>query len=151
MTSRPQSAALAALLLFASPALAGTDEDAALRHARELLASTILIDGHNDLPWVIREWAEAPMDVEKYDLRKSAPHETDLARLRAGGVGAQFWSVYVPGEIGSGFARVQLERLDNSRRMIARVGGISRMIPRMSVMNPGLSSSAPPKTIAAPS
>ncbi|MCB9377598.1 MAG: membrane dipeptidase [Holophagales bacterium] len=120
MTSRPQSAALAALLLFASPALAGTDEDAALRHARELLASTILIDGHNDLPWVIREWAEAPMDVEKYDLRKSAPHETDLARLRAGGVGAQFWSVYVPGEIGSGFARVQLEQIDIARRMIAR-------------------------------
>ncbi|MCB1009279.1 MAG: dipeptidase [Acidobacteria bacterium] len=85
-----------------------------------MLASTILIDGHNDLPWVIREWAEAPMDVEKYDLRKSAPHETDLARLRAGGVGAQFWSVYVPGEIGSGFARVQLEQIDIARRMIAR-------------------------------
>ncbi|MFT5359032.1 MAG: membrane dipeptidase [Polyangiales bacterium] len=113
-------AVIGASCLFAWPTLAASEEDAALRHARELLGSTILVDGHNDLPWVIREWKDAPRDVEKYDLRKTAPHETDLARLREGRVGAQFWSVYVPGELGSGFARVQLEQIDIARRMIAR-------------------------------
>jgi membrane dipeptidase len=111
---------LALSLLAAGSARAADEHDAALRHARELLASTVLVDGHNDLPWVIREWQEAPMDVERYDLRRAAPHETDLPRLRAGGVGAQFWSVYVPGEIGGGFAKTQLEQIDIARRMIAR-------------------------------
>jgi len=118
MTRATRLAALA--LVAAGSAHAAGEDDAALRLARELLASTVLVDGHNDLPWVIREWQEAPMDVERYDLRRPTPHETDLARLRAGGVGAQFWSVYVPGEIGSGFARTQLEQIDIARRMIAR-------------------------------
>ena len=120
--SRPARSALAALslLLVAGGAAGAEGEDAALRQARALLASTLLVDGHNDLPWVIREWKVAPMDVERYDLRKPAPHETDLARLRAGGVGAQFWSVYVPGEIRTGYARAQLEQIDIARRMIAR-------------------------------
>ncbi|MGE0640714.1 MAG: dipeptidase [Thermoanaerobaculia bacterium] len=118
----PSATAVAALFAVGSLLAAERDDAAArrLQHARELLASTILVDGHNDLPWVIREWKEAPRDVEKYDLRKPAPHETDLARLRAGGVGAQFWSVYVPGEIPSGFARTQLEQIDIAKRMIAR-------------------------------
>ena len=46
--------------------------------------------------------------------------QTDLARLKLGGVGAQFWSVYIPGETGSGFARTQLEQIDIARRIIAR-------------------------------
>ncbi len=116
---RPLAVAVVAWLLTGS-ALAAEREDAALGHARELLASTILVDGHNDLPWVMRQWPEAPMDVERYDLRKPAPHETHLARLREGGVGAQFWSVYVPEELGGGFARTQLEQIDLARRMIAR-------------------------------
>ncbi len=121
MDPKSRLAAIAtAAFVLALPAFAIEEEDAALRHARELLASTILVDGHNDLPWVIREWADAPMDVEKYDLRRHAPHETDLARLREGEVGAQFWSVYVPGEIGAGFARTQLEQIDIARRMIAK-------------------------------
>jgi len=105
---------------LASPVPVGAGDDAALKHANEILVSTILVDGHNDLPWVIRGWKEAPRDVERYDLRGRAPHETDLERLRQGHVGAQFWSVYVPGELGSGFARTQLEQIDIARRMIAR-------------------------------
>jgi membrane dipeptidase len=120
----PAFALLAVLFLktpcFAAPAAPPGSDDPALRHARELLGSTIFVDGHNDLPWVIREWKTAPMDVEKYDLRQPAPHETDLARLRAGGVGAQFWSVYVPGEIKTGLARTQLEQIDIAKRMIAK-------------------------------
>jgi membrane dipeptidase len=90
-----------------------------LAHARKLLRRHILIDGHNDLPWAIHS-AEAPDDLVAYDLRKRTPGQTDLPRLRRGCVGGQFWSVYVPAEIGSGFARTQLEQIDLARRMIAR-------------------------------
>ena len=94
-------------------------EDAALTHARKLLQSTILVDGHNDLPWAIRENKAAPGDVKAYDLRKPTPGATDFARLKLGGVGAQFWSVYIPGELSGGFARTQLEQIDIARRIIA--------------------------------
>jgi membrane dipeptidase len=96
-------------------------EDKALQHARQLLAHTILIDGHNDLPWEIRVNKDHPRDVAAYDLRVRAPGHTDLARLAEGKVGAQFWSIYVPGEVAdSGYARIQLEEFDIARRMIAR-------------------------------
>ncbi len=107
-------------LVAQAPAKPLTGE-AALAHARELLASTPLIDGHNDLPWAIRENKAAPRDVEAYDLRKHTAHQTDIARMRAGKLGGQFWSVYIPGEIrDSGYARVQLEQIDIARRMIAK-------------------------------
>jgi len=94
---------------------------AALRHARRLLARHPLVDGHNDLPWVIRNDARARGDVAAYDLRRPTRGDTDLARLKAGGVGAQFWSVYVPGNLDGGrFARAQLEQIDVARRVIAR-------------------------------
>jgi membrane dipeptidase len=95
--------------------------DPALARAQRLLESTILIDGHNDLPWEIRTSREAPRDVVAYDLRTPRKGMTDLARLVAGRVGAQFWSIYIPGEIrDSGYARVQLEQFDIARRIIAR-------------------------------
>jgi len=95
--------------------------DPALDHARQLLRAAPIIDGHNDLPWEIRTSKTAPRDVAAYDLRGRAPGHTDLARLRQGQVGAQFWSVNIPGEVrDSGYARVQLEQIDIARRMIAR-------------------------------
>ena len=95
-------------------------EDAALTHARALLKTVPLIDGHNDLPWEIRVSETAPLDVQAYDLNKQTHGNTDIARLRAGQVGAQFWSIYVPGEAkDSGYARIQLEEFDIARRMIA--------------------------------
>jgi membrane dipeptidase len=94
--------------------------DPALERARRLLRSTPLIDGHNDLAWEIRDSRTAPRDVRAYDLRGRTPGHTDLARLAEGEVGAQFWSIYIPGEIkDSGYARVQLEEFDIARRMIA--------------------------------
>ena len=108
--------ALLILAGFAFAPLARAQEDAALQHARELLRQTPLVDGHNDTPWLIHETAGG--DVAKYDLRKHGPHETDLARLREGQVGAQFWSVWVP-SVDSGSARMQLEQIDIARRMIA--------------------------------
>lgn len=91
-----------------------------IARARAVLAGSPLIDGHNDLPWTIRKHPAAPADLDAYDLRTAAPApgQTDLPRLRAGGVGGQFWSVYVPGEGPASRAVLQLEQLDLARRMI---------------------------------
>jgi membrane dipeptidase len=104
------------------PAARGAAADpAALGHARRLLGRQPVFDGHNDLPWAIRNDERARGDLARYDLRRPTRGDTDLARLRAGGVGAQFWSVYVPGDLDGGrFARVQLEQIDLARRVIAR-------------------------------
>jgi len=116
---------LAAAAFAAAPAQAhhdAGDPAADLAHARELLAKGILFDGHNDLPWAIRGWKDAPGDVDKYDIRVKAPEggQTDIPRLREGGVGAVFWSVYTPGEATGDFAKTQLEQIDIARRVIAK-------------------------------
>jgi membrane dipeptidase len=96
-------------------------EDVYLARAKRILSQTPLIDGHNDLPWRIREDSIARGNVDIYDLRKHTPGHTDLDRLKKGMVGAQFWSVYTPGEYrDSGYARVQLEQIDIARRFIAK-------------------------------
>jgi len=83
--------------------------------ARDLLRRFPLIDGHNDLPWALRERA-APVDLAE---PVTGTH-TDLPRLAAGGVGAQFWSVYVPASLaGEGAVTAVLEQIDLTRRMIA--------------------------------
>jgi membrane dipeptidase len=116
--------AIVALLLcafFAPTDAAAQTTDANLERAKRILRTTPLIDGHNDLAWRIREDKNTPRDVEAYDLRKTTPGHTDLARMREGMVGAQFWSVYIPGEIkDSGYARVQLEEIDIAKRFIAK-------------------------------
>ena len=92
-----------------------------LDRARRILRETPLIDGHNDLPWAIRESRTAPRDVDAYDLRKHTAGHTDLDRLREGMVSGQFWSIYIPGEIAdSGYARMQLEQIDIARRVIEK-------------------------------
>jgi membrane dipeptidase len=96
----------------------GVAADDPLERAKTLLARHPLIDGHNDLPWAIRESATAPRDVVAYDLRRPTAGDTDLERLRSGGVGGQFWSVYVPPVPGA--ARLQLEQIDIARRVVAR-------------------------------
>jgi len=95
--------------------------DKYLARAKHVLSGTPLIDGHNDLPWRIREDSIARGNVDAYDLRKHTPGHTDFDRLKAGMIGAQFWSVYTPGEWrDSGYARVQLEQIDIARRIIAK-------------------------------
>ena len=81
---------LTALLasLVGTAAHAADKADPALTHARELLKKVILVDGHNDLPWAIRNDKEAPGSVEAYDLRGKVSGQTDIARLREGGLGA---------------------------------------------------------------
>ena len=96
-------------------------DDPYLARARRILKQTPLIDGHNDLPWRIREDSVARGNVNSYDLRKHTPGHTDLDRLKKGMVGAQFWSVYIPGEWrDSGYARIQLEQIDIARELIAK-------------------------------
>lgn len=114
---------------------ASAAEDPALAHARRLLRKSPVIDGHNDLPWAIRENEKAPRDVVAYDLRGHTPGHTDFARLRDGGVGGQFWSVYIPGDIkAEGFARVQLEQIDIARRVIARYPDRLALTPTVAAM-----------------
>ena len=123
------SALASALLLVRAPIaaqqpLAGADHATRVAHAQQLLKAVPLIDGHNDLPWAMRQYANAPLDIDAYDLTKTTPGHTDLARLRAGGIGGQFWSVYIPGDMrDSGYARVQLEQIDIARRVIERYNG----------------------------
>ncbi len=91
--------------------------EAALQHAKEILQSTPLIDGHNDLPWLIRE--ESGGDVAAFRLERENDFDTDIPRLRQGLVGAQFWSVWIPGETApADTARMQLEQIDSARRII---------------------------------
>jgi membrane dipeptidase len=122
-TMRFLAAALLVTAAFAADAQTPTPTPSAadIARARRVLSTTPLVDGHNDLPWAIREATTAPHDVEAYDLRKTVKGHTDLARLKKGMVGAQFWSIYIPGEIkDSGYARVQLEQFDIARRVIAK-------------------------------
>jgi membrane dipeptidase len=112
-------ASLAMALFLTAPALLGAADDPALVRARAILAAAPVVDGHNDVPWAIRTAKTKPMDVDAYDLRRTTPGQTDLARLRQGHVGGQFWSVYIPGEgKAGGYARVQLEQIELTRRMI---------------------------------
>ncbi len=98
----------------AAPPPVARDESPEAR-ARAILASAPLVDTHNDLPWVIRE--KAAGDVEGYDISVGAPYDTDIPRLRQGGVGTQFWSVYVPSPLEPFDAmRAQLEQIDIARR-----------------------------------
>lgn len=63
--------------------------------ARRIHAQALVIDGHNDLPWELRK--QGSLSFERLDISKEqATLHTDIPRLRQGGVGAQFWSVYVP-------------------------------------------------------
>jgi membrane dipeptidase len=91
-----------------------------LARARSLLDRSPVIDGHNDLAWEMRE--QFGYDLDAVDLHGPAPStHTDLARLAAGGVGGQFWSVYVPSTLhGESAVTATLEQVDFVRRMVER-------------------------------
>ena len=93
-----------------------------LARVTELLRRHPLIDGHNDLPWEARQ--QSGYDFDQLDLSlRQATTQTDLPRLRAGGVGAQFWSVWVPSSLPDGEAVIQtLEQIDAVHQMVARYG-----------------------------
>ena len=119
--------ATAVAIALAGTALPGaqttTDHDSARRLAlaKRLLERAPLIDGHNDLPLRMRE-QKPRYDFDAFDLRQPRPtFHTDIARLRAGGLGGQFWSVYVPGTLQGGSAVTQtLEQIDSVQEMLRR-------------------------------
>jgi membrane dipeptidase len=128
-----RSAVLAACALSALAAAAraapAQDEAALMKRVDRVLAETPLIDGHNDLPWEIRERFKS--DLSAIDLAKdtsrlaapagSTPLMTDIARLRTGHVGGQFWSVYVPVELkGPAAVETTIEQIDLVKRMAGR-------------------------------
>jgi membrane dipeptidase len=94
-----------------------------LDRARDLLSRTPILDGHNDLPWALRELGRS--DLDGVDLASGIPDtHTDLPRLRAGGVGAQFWSVFVPSTLaGEAAVAATLEQIDLTRRLVSRYPG----------------------------
>jgi membrane dipeptidase len=95
-------------------------ETALLERAQALHKQVPLIDGHNDYPWALRENAER--DLDKLDISKPQPSiMTDIGRLRAGGVGGQFWSVYVPADLqGQAAVTATLEQIDIVHRMMRK-------------------------------
>ncbi|UQA95074.1 dipeptidase [Streptomyces halobius] len=89
--------------------------------ARELLAQWPVVDGHNDLPWALREQVRYDLDRRDIATDQSAHLHTDLPRLRAGGVGAQFWSVYVRSDFaGDTAVSATLEQIDAVGELVAR-------------------------------
>jgi membrane dipeptidase len=117
------------LALGATVASPATPQAADAQRIDRVLAQTPLIDGHNDLPWEIRERFGG--DLTKVDLSTNTaslpapsgglPLVTDIPRLRHGHVGAQFWSVYIPVEMkGPQAVQVTLEQIDLVKAMCAR-------------------------------
>ena len=113
-----------ALLSSVALALMGGAVHAQEGEARvvEILRTTPLIDGHNDLPWALRQ--QYGNDVHAVDLttdlEATTKLHTDIPRLRAGGVGGQFWSVYVPASLTPLEAVEEtFEQIDTAKRVIA--------------------------------
>ena len=117
-----RTALMAAAALSAAAAPAMAQDDAGAARARRILERTPLIDGHNDLPWALRQGhGNDPYAVDlTRDLHASTELHTDIPRLRAGGVGGQFWSVYVPASLTpTEAARETWEQIDTVRRLVA--------------------------------
>ncbi|MFJ1897382.1 MULTISPECIES: dipeptidase [unclassified Streptomyces] len=92
-----------------------------LEKAGELLAEYPVVDGHNDLPWALREQVNYDLDARDIATDQSAHLHTDIPRLRAGGVGAQFWSVYVRSDMaGEDAVSATLEQIDAVTELLAR-------------------------------
>lgn len=102
----------------ASPSNQGWTMTDHMQQARSIHASLPVIDGHNDLPWALRTKAESNLDVAD-PCQPLAGYHTDVPRLEVGGVGAQFWSVFVPAWDPTPL-RTTIEQIDLVHRMTDR-------------------------------
>ena len=124
----PAAAMVVLLLAAAGPSAAQTApaaaEQALQARVARILAETPLIDGHNDLPENFKERVNDHLDridIAGDTSTLAPPLHTDIPRLRRGGVGGQFWSVFVPTTLeGPPAAVAMLEQIDLVHRMIAR-------------------------------
>jgi membrane dipeptidase len=116
--SRTALALLTGCALMSAMTLAQSDVSA---RARALHKQVPLIDGHNDYPWALRG-LDPGRDFTSADITGSVPKlMTDIPRLRQGGLGGQFWSVYVPSTMqGQEAVRATLEQIDVVHRMVRR-------------------------------
>ena len=110
---------LAAALLCA-PASAQPVDPATMKRIDRILKRTPLIDGHNDLPWALRQdHGQGIAGLTSDTDQREKPLMTDMARLRAGRVGGQFWSVYITGTLtGDEAIRTTIEQIDTARRLV---------------------------------
>jgi membrane dipeptidase len=107
----------------ASPAT-GKDDGVLAARVAKVLAGTPLIDGHNDLPWELRARRNVDLRIDHAVTGKFAegqtPLMTDIPRLRAGGMGGQFWSVWIPASTtGPAAVQMTIEEIDIVRSMVA--------------------------------
>lgn len=108
------------LAFAAIPSSAQTIDSKTMARIDRILKRTPLIDGHNDLPWALREDYELRVEgLETGTDRRDPPLMTDMERLRAGRVGGQLWSVYITGTLtGDEAIRTTIEQIDTARRII---------------------------------
>ena len=108
-------------ILLGAPAAAQPIDQATAKRIDRILKATPLIDGHNDLPYALREdFGRSTDGLASGGAARTPPLMTDMARMRAGRVGGQFWSVYIPGTItGDAAIRATIEQVDTARRLIA--------------------------------
>ena len=119
---------LGPLLLLLNVDAGGAEEPktdpALVERARRILRKVPLVDGHNDVPWELRQRVGNHLD--KLDLAQDTsgfekPMHTDIPRLRQGGVGGQFWSVYIPSDLsGPQAVGAVMEQIDVVHRLAAR-------------------------------
>lgn len=137
LTKTAPSAVLALALLVAGSALAAPSagDPALAARVAKVLSATPLIDGHNDLPWELRERFSSKLG--RVDLAKDTSAlayadgpalMTDIPRLRAGQVGGEFWSVWIPASTkGPEAVQMTLEQIDLVRRMAAKYPAVFEM------------------------
>src|SRR5687767_13692009 len=105
--------------LIAQPA--SISMETRIAEVKEILREVPLIDGHNDIPWQYRKRGNDLTTIDLASDTRNMRVATDFARLRAGGVGGQFWSVYIPATMdGSVAVRAVLEQIDVVHRMCER-------------------------------
>ena len=117
-------AAVCAMTIVSAGQRPAAQTAALLDRAHALLKEAPVIDGHNDFPWALREH-EPSRSLDALDISRSQPGiMTDIPRLKAGGVGGQFWSVYVPTDVKGGEAVTEtLEEIDTVYRMVRKYPG----------------------------
>ncbi len=107
----------------ADPVKPMANSDPRVVEVQKLLKDSPLIDGHNDLPWQFRKLKKRVSEIDLTHDTSKLPLAlvTDIPRLRAGGVGGQFWSVYVPVELeGPSAVQAVLEQIDVVHQLAAR-------------------------------
>jgi membrane dipeptidase len=113
--------AVAALLVLLTTS-AYAQSDAVAARIDRILREVPLIDGHNDLPWQYEERVKnhlAQIDIRQDQSKLTPPLHTDIARLRQGRLGGQFWSVYIPTTLKGGDAvRAVVEQIDVVHRLV---------------------------------